>query len=544
MSRTSTAAALCFAALIASTVLLSHNAGAIDMHAIKAAPIPDGDACLVCVVVSLLAQTLRPRNAQELISMEPEICNNLPNNEASCKFLVSNHAQAIIDHMANPADELCGPTGPYPVCDQCKIDPSANMQNSVNRDRQSRARLVAELLRLRTKTQNKVSYEPTIDLDADFHSPNRGGLRGVDWRGRDCNDRDSNTRPGVYDEARFPNIDRNCNGISGADSRGVSYESQFCDTTRTVSLVTLGDSASAGFRIPEQWLDPENCGDWCFMDTIKQGALNELDWPHKSAMTGFEEPNGNSLISYLTKHNRCNHRDYQNVARNGAEWDDFMTQNEKFIVTPSSKPIILVVAYIGNDVCKRSLADMTTVEELLPYLENGFTFLNTKLPAGSKVLVNGLVDGRFLWNTLYDKTHPLGVSYEKLYNFLTCTNANPCNTWLSSDEAVRNATTDRAMELSAAIRDYIAENARRFNFELVYEDFPLDEMIRRANARGISDQMLIEPIDGFHPSLVYGHPILAEYTWEIINRKWPNWIGEPNRNNEAIQQLFGDQGGY
>ena len=38
----------------------------------------------------------------------------------------------------------------------------------------------------------------------------------------------------------------------------------------------------------------------------------------------------------------------------------------------------------------------------------------------------GLADGRTLWNSLHNRTHPLGVSYETVYQFLNCLEISPC----------------------------------------------------------------------------------------------------------------------
>ncbi len=39
-------------------------------------------------------------------------------------------------------------------------------------------------------------------------------------------------------------IDHNCNGISGSNSDGVSYESLYCDGSHPRGLIMLGDSAT------------------------------------------------------------------------------------------------------------------------------------------------------------------------------------------------------------------------------------------------------------------------------------------------------------
>ena len=87
----------------------------------------------------------------------------------------------------------------------------------------------------------------------------------------------------------------------------------------------------------------------------------------------------------------------------------------------------------GNDVCnghENTLADMTTPAEMyesamgtLTYLVclsvSSFSYSNTypkfnlfqdtKLPAGSDVILLGLADGRVLYEALANRTHPLGA---------------------------------------------------------------------------------------------------------------------------------------
>lgn len=75
-------------------------------------------------------------------------------------------------------------------------------------------------------------------------------LRGSNWRGKDCNDLDSNSYPGRNSDAD-PYTDSNCNGIYGVDPSGKSYEELFCKNSGQIGVVLLGDSAGAHFSIPE-----------------------------------------------------------------------------------------------------------------------------------------------------------------------------------------------------------------------------------------------------------------------------------------------------
>jgi len=54
--------------------------------------------------------------------------------------------------------------------------------------------------------------DPVFDLDRDGHSDHKS-LRGSDWVGKDCNDYDSNIRPGRKVNGQDLLLDTNCNGI-------------------------------------------------------------------------------------------------------------------------------------------------------------------------------------------------------------------------------------------------------------------------------------------------------------------------------------------
>lgn len=68
---------------------------------------------------------------------------------------------------------------------------------------------------------------------------------------------------------------------------------------------------------------------------------------------------------------------------------------------------------------------MTTVPVFYQNVITALEYLDTILPQGSHVLFVGIVDGRILWDNLNNKTHPLGVTYADLYQWLYCIQANP-----------------------------------------------------------------------------------------------------------------------
>ena len=106
-------------------------------------------------------------------------------------------------------------------------------------------------------------------------------------------------------------VDHNCNGISGTDSQGRSYEDVLCANSQPRGIAVLGDSAAAKFHIPDM-SGPVSPQQWaeCFE--------NEMDYPQCSWSTGHfstaecpPSPKGmDSIYLRLWKRNHCNFRDY------------------------------------------------------------------------------------------------------------------------------------------------------------------------------------------------------------------------------------------
>ena len=85
-------------------------------------------------------------------------------------------------------------------------------------------------------------------------------------------------------------------------------------------VVVLGDSASAHFHVPPNWLTAQNIDGDTFKN-ILEIVENEADWPMYSATTAFDvndtrfvhDITGKVNSTYLTLRdlNRCMHRDFQ-----------------------------------------------------------------------------------------------------------------------------------------------------------------------------------------------------------------------------------------
>nr|XP_056713021.1 acyloxyacyl hydrolase [Euleptes europaea] len=412
--------------------------------------------------------------------------------------------------------------------------------------------LLQELCRTMERViKNKLPFE---DFDGDKFST-FPTLRGYHWRGRDCNDETASVYPGRRPDDWDAQQDSNCNGIWGIDGKdGIPYEQKFCNGTESKGVVLLGDSAGAHFHIPPKWLTTSQIS-WKAFFALPKTLANEFDWPQFSEATGFLNSTiggwTDSIYVRLRQRNRCNHRDYQNISKNGASsknlWDlvESLARSQQF-----DKPAIVTYALIGNDVCNGkadTVSGMTTPEQMYFNIMKSLRYLNSLLPKGSHVILVGLVDGTFLWDTVHDRYHPLGqlnkdITYKQIYSFLSCLKVNPCNGWLSSNATLRNVSTERAMQLSSILRG-IAESEKYANFDLFYMDYPLKEIVEKWRKMGGENWQLIEPVDGFHPSQ-FASALLARIFWEKILRERPHILGKANPLNDQIAAIFKDQGGY
>ncbi|XP_063090032.1 acyloxyacyl hydrolase isoform X2 [Cavia porcellus] len=403
----------------------------------------------------------------------------------------------------------------------------------------------------------KVSIQtsmPLKDADSDKYSvfPT---LRGYHWRGRDCNDSDKTVYPGRRPDNWDAHRDSNCNGIWGVDPKdGIPYEKKFCKGSQPRGIILLGDSAGAHFHIPPEWLTASQMSLSSFFD-LPTALTDEFNWPQLSGATGFMDSTSGmeekSIYLRLRKRNRCNHRDYQNISRNGAS-----SQNlKKFIESLSrnqllDNPAIVIYAMIGNDVCNGKadpIPEMTTPEQLYSSVTETLKHLDSHLPKGSYVVLHGLPDGTFLWDNLHDRYHPIGqlnkdVTYAQLFSFLNCLQVNACHGWMSSNKTLRTLTSERAQQLSNTLKK-IAASEKFTNFDLLYMDFAFKEMVEEWQRRGGQPWQLIEPVDGFHPNEV-ALLLLAELFWKKMQLQWPQVLGKENPFNSRIEQVFGDQGGH
>ncbi|KAM5273611.1 acyloxyacyl hydrolase [Ctenodactylus gundi] len=538
-----------------------------------------GHQCVGCVViVSVITQLAQVHNSTVQASME-RLCSYLPEKlflKATCYLMVHMFGSDIIkllDADMN-ADVVCHTLG---LCQQDAGQPQCHLYPLPKKT----WKFSLEKARHIVKTSGTLKYPrigsdicslpflanicqkikfsiknavPFKDVDSDKYSvfPT---LRGYHWRGRDCNDSDKTVYPGRRPDNWDIHRDSNCNGIWGVDPKdGIPYEKKLCEGSQPRGVVLLGDSAGAHFHIPPEWLTASQMSVKTFFN-LPTVLTDELNWPQLSGATGFLDSTSRieekSIYLNLRKRNRCNHRDYQNISRNGAS-----SKNLQKLIKSFSRnqlldhPAIIIYALVGNDVCSGRAdpaSGMTTPEQLYSSVMQTLQYLNSQLPNGSHVVFYGLPDGTFLWDHLHDRYHPLGqlnkdVTYAQFFAFLNCLEVSPCRGWMSSNATLRALTSERAEQLSKTL-EKIAASKKFENFDLFYMDFAFKEIIAEWQKRGGQPWQLIEPVDGFHPNEV-ALLILADRFWKKMQLQWPQVLGKENPFNSKIEQVFGDQGGH
>ncbi|XP_020643812.3 acyloxyacyl hydrolase isoform X1 [Pogona vitticeps] len=395
---------------------------------------------------------------------------------------------------------------------------------------------------------------PYKDFDGDKFSTSPN-LRGYYWRGRDCDDTESSVHPGRRPDNWDAKKDSNCNGIWGVDPKdGIPYEQKFCNGTDSKGIIILGDSAAAHFHIPPEWITASKMSKKAFSN-IPEVLSNELDWPQFSGTTGFLNSTiggwTESFYLNLRRRNHCNHRDYQQLSKNGASSENILDLLKSLARTQQfDKPAIIIFALIGNDVCngkRDTVKHMTRPDEMRINVIQNLHYLDSQLPKGSHVLLTGLVNGDILWDNMHSRYHPLGqlnkdVTYGQLYSFLSCLQVNPCRGWMSSNSTLRDVTTKRAAQLSSVLKE-IAISEKYANFDVFYMDYPLKEITELWHKLGGETWQLIEPVDGFHPNQI-ASALGTRILWEKILRKWPYILGKENPFNREIASVFKDQGGH
>jgi acyloxyacyl hydrolase len=403
--------------------------------------------------------------------------------------------------------------------------------------------------------------KPILDLDGDRFSSYET-LRGSAWRGKDCNDFFSTHYPGRKPIDNDVLFDSNCNGVHGFNLPHLrTWEDMLCGESSPQGTIALGDSVTAHFRIPPEWLTATEITEHIFKD-LWFVMTNEFDWPMLSGFTGYYNKSDwpqiifgpvDSVYKHIVERNLCNHRDYQNIGKNGA---DSFTMNEVLVEAlarnnETDRPALVFYSLVGHDVCNSDPegGNMTTVDEMRANALKTLATLDHMLPNGSHVAMIGLADGRVLFDSMHNRTHPLGmlrkdVTYEQLYDFMNCLQISPCAGWLNTNASVRNSTTKRAQALSGVLQN-LAKTQKYRNFDLAFIPNFFEETIKmwKEMGEGHETWQLIEPVDGFHPDQ-NALALAAKVLVKAMQTEAPHFLGDVNPHNEMIKRLFGNQGGY
>lgn len=406
---------------------------------------------------------------------------------------------------------------------------------------------------IKCKAEALEKHLPLSDHDGDRFSTIKT-LRGTDWRGEDCDDINDNVYPGRKMESKSllgRDIDHNCNKIVGGNSTA-SYEDLFCKNTEQRGLIMLGDSATAHFHLPPQYMTAQGWN----IDGIVKFAENEMDFPQCSWGTGhvdlekcpFQHPvpgvegtKATSLYTKLVERNRCNYNDYQNIGVNGAR----ITSSDGLVDAVSRRaevdhPVLLWMSLIGNDVCNGhpGTDHMTTPEQFKTDALASLQKLDATLPPNSYVVSLALFNGELLYDTMHDQQHPLGPSYANVYDWMNCMGESPCWGWLNSDADARKSATERAKQLNDVYVDIAATTTFK-NFKYIYYPGDYIELFSKyGKEMGVKSlPNLIEKADGFHPSQA-ANALFAETFFAYLEKEHPDAVGPINPNNAQIDAMF------
>eukprot|EP01114_Cavostelium_apophysatum_P007754 TRINITY_DN19938_c0_g1_i2.p1 TRINITY_DN19938_c0_g1~~TRINITY_DN19938_c0_g1_i2.p1 ORF type:complete len:562 (-),score=85.30 TRINITY_DN19938_c0_g1_i2:69-1754(-) len=518
-----------------------------------------GTNCAVCTILVTIVDNYAIVQNQTIDKAVEKVCDLFPEEVVDiCDYLVSTYGEDVVKLLEQDytPDDVCLEMN---ICTDstCRLNPNAqrkfdgkplpSFKAQNYDDAESPWDWIVEII-------NKLAqkHEPIEDIDGDLFS-DVTTLRGSFWRGKDCNELSDGTYPGRIDSGD-PSIDHNCNGIKGKNTQGKAWEEVLCGNSGPLGTIVLGDSAGAHFSIPASFMNASELNEDTF-DGLVDLIFSEGDWPQRSAYTGYEPNTTNvpmidSIYKHMVNRNKCNHRDYQNLGVNGCR-SGAMADNVILSLARNQKkdhPTLVFFELVGNDVChpEASLDILTTPEEFAANVNQSIWYLEEHLPPGSHVVFVGLANGGILYDTLFNRTHPLGVRYFEVYDYLNCLQISPCWGWMNSNQTIRDATTARSVELSAVYNQLIAElNTTIKNFDMYYIDWveAFGEVDAQWRAKGGQTWELIEPVDGFHPNQI-ALSLLADNFWNRLVENRPNFIGQVNPNNAQIEQLFKTQGGY
>eukprot|EP01125_Pyxidicula_operculata_P007112 TRINITY_DN2423_c0_g1_i1.p1 TRINITY_DN2423_c0_g1~~TRINITY_DN2423_c0_g1_i1.p1 ORF type:complete len:538 (-),score=124.40 TRINITY_DN2423_c0_g1_i1:159-1772(-) len=516
-------------------------------HPLQPSDVGGGVDCVGCTLAVSLFSQLAVKYNTTVDKYIDDVCKLFPIKfDTICEYYVNLYGADVIKLLSQgfTADEVCNAIE-FCSMPTCRLWAPSGKELPKKEPTKKAAPQWSPWDWLLELLEPIIKYsEPILDFDNDTYSV-EPELRGSNWRGKDCEDFDGDQYPGRSFTTYPPFIDHNCNGIYEKD--GIDYEKLYCSGSGQLGTVVVGDSAGAHFSIPPNWLNATAI-DGNTYSNLLEVLSNELDFPHRSATTGFvpstAEYTVHSLYLNMRNRNRCNHRDYQNICKNGLRSGPAIDMAKTVKRSHLDQPVILVLELIGNDVCTGhpDFNHYTPPPEFKSNIMTILTNLDSVLPPGSHVLMMGLAQGGVLWDLLHDRIHPIGTTYAAVYDYLNCLQVSPCWTWMNSNATVRQKGDDWAKTLSMQYQ--IIVNTTKFkNFDMAYYDFPLPEIFKMWKAQGGELWQLIEPSDGFHPNQISNY-LSADWTWKTLLKDHPDWLGPVNPHNADIDRIFGDQGGY
>jgi lysophospholipase L1-like esterase len=177
-----------------------------------------------------------------------------------------------------------------------------------------------------------------------------------------------------------------------------------------------------------------------------------------------------------------------NDAHAGAKMVDAQTQAQAAVAQHARYVTVLMGA---NDVCRSSIATMTSVSTFQSELKEAMNTLASGLPAGSHIFVSSIPNIYRLWSTLH--TNPIAE--------IVWSSAGICQSMLSpgNTETERQVVLAREKAFNTVLHDVCAAYARcKFDGYAVFNyDFSSSQ---------------VSHLDYFHPNLS-GQAALASVTW-------------------------------
>lgn len=218
-------------------------------------------------------------------------------------------------------------------------------------------------------------------------------------------------------------------------------------------------------------------------------------WPQYSWSTGYAGTRtvDSQYLRLLAVDKAIKGHEYDDAVL-GAKVSGLASQVDAAIRQRARYVTILIGA---NDVCTRTIADMTTASAFKATFESDLTALFKGLPAGSHVFVSSIPDIYRLWQRLH--TNPIAQEVWSLGKL--------CQSMLSpSDTATERHTVLLREETLNAVLAQVCKQFRNCRFD----DLAVFDVSFTA-----SD---INTIDYYHPS-VAGQNVLAGVTWS--KSWWP-----------------------